>query len=187
MKSFYFFLILTSLVDCNESKRVFDDKTLDFGVFTIQAPANWIPIREKGIDSYIGSIAIGNGDTLEFDYGWYSNTLYEYDPVILDSSFMSSMDTSRVNMSEYIWVANRFAVDPDCYRRNNVSWDTNDGRRAKIVYPREPGIGTTGVYIDSVSVDKWVNRFNLYGIDISPENENQVLAAIRTIKFAKKK
>ena len=78
-------------------------------------------------------------------------------------------------------------VDPDKYRKNNVSWDTIDGRKAKIVYPRQSGIGTTGIYIDSLWVQgSDVDRFNLYGENLKPENEKKVLAALRTLKFRQK-
>ena len=30
-------------------------------------------IKEQGVDSYVGRIAIDSVDTLEFDLGWYSN------------------------------------------------------------------------------------------------------------------
>ena len=78
-------------------------------------------------------------------------------------------------------------VDPDKYRKNNVLWDTIDGRKAKIVYPRKSGIGTTGVYIDSLWVSgSQVDRFNLYGKNLKPGNEKKVLQALRTLKFRKK-
>lgn len=187
MKKFLTAIIVIGLTACNQAKPKVDIKTMDFGSFTIETPKSWTAIKERGVDSYVGSIAIDNKDTLSFDLGWYSNRLNEYDPTILDSSMMAHIDTSMVDTSEVIFVKNRMRVDPDKYRKNNVSWDTIDGRKAKIVYPRQSGIGTTGVYIDSLWVSgSDVDRFNLYGENLKPENEKKVLQVLRTLKFRKK-
>jgi len=51
------------------------NKTLDFEYFSMETPQHWTYIEQRGIDSFVGSIAIGKGDTLHFDYGNYSNSL----------------------------------------------------------------------------------------------------------------
>jgi len=180
-------LFLVGLFACRQSPPKQSTKILDFGAFTINTPASWEQIKERGADSYVGRIALDKKDTLDFDLGWYSDKLEETDPVILDSVMLSDMDTSSANFREIIFVKSRMSVDIDKYRKNNVSWDTIDGRSAKIVYPRKTGIGTTGIYIDTVRVGRiGVDRFNLYGTNLSPDNETKVLAAIRTLKFSKK-
>jgi hypothetical protein len=173
---------------CLDSRHKSDKQTLDFGSFTIETPKGWTRIKAQGIDSYIGEIAIDNTDTLHFDLGWYSNNLNEYEPTILDSSMISSIDTSLVNISEIIFVKNSRRVDPDKYKKNNVSWDTTDGYIAKIVFPRQSGIGTTGIYIDSLwQSGSGIDRFNLYGNNLSSVNEKKLLAALKTLKFHRKK
>ena len=56
------------LISCTGQDR---PKTIDFGSFTIPAPAGWNKIEFQGIDSYVGGLTNGT-DTLTFDYGWYS-------------------------------------------------------------------------------------------------------------------
>lgn len=56
------------LISCTGQDR---PKTIDFGSFTIHAPAGWKKIVFQGIDSYVGGLTNGR-DTLIFDYGWYS-------------------------------------------------------------------------------------------------------------------
>lgn len=143
-------LLFLFLIGCYDSKPKSDKQTLDFGSFTIETPNGWTKIKTQGVDSYVGKIAIDNTDTLHFDLGWYSNKLNEYEPTIFDSSMIASIDTSMVDTSEIIFVKNRALVDPDKYKKNNVSWDTIDRRKAKIVFPRQSGVGTTGIYIDSL-------------------------------------
>lgn len=179
--------IAIGLIACNQSNSKGDTKTIDFGAFTIETPQSWTAMKKNGVDSYVGSIAIDNKDTLSFDLGWYSNRLYEYDPTILDSSMIAKIDTSMIDTSEVIFVKNRMKVDPDIYKKNNVRWDTIDGRKAKIVYPRISGIGTTGIYIDSLWISgSSVDRFNLYGVNLKPDNEKKVLQVLWTLKFQKK-
>ncbi|WP_426791885.1 hypothetical protein [Sphingobacterium sp. WOUb80] len=50
---------------------------MNFGLFTLEAPYKWQQVKQNGIDSYVGAIAVDNIDTLYFDLGMYSNTLTE--------------------------------------------------------------------------------------------------------------
>lgn len=181
-------LLLLLFIGCADNNPKVDKQTLDFSSFSIVTPSSWTIIKAQGVDSYVGRIAIDNTDTLNFDLGWYSNKLYEYEPTILDSSMIGSIDTSMVGTSEIIFVKNRMRVDPDKYKKNNVWWDTIDGRKAKIVFPRKSGIGTTGIYIDSLwQSGSDVDRFNMYGDNLKPANEKIFLEALKTLKFQKKK
>jgi hypothetical protein len=187
MQKFLIVLILiVALTSCNQSRRKDGTKTLDFGAFTIETPPSWTKIEEKGVDSYVGRIAIDEKDTLDFDLGWYSNTLTEDEPQIVERSLLQNR-TQPVDTTELIIVESRKGVDIDKYKKNNVSWDSIDKRRAKIVFPRRTGIGITGVYIDSLWISgAGVDRFNLYGENLSADNERKVLASLRTLKFRKK-
>lgn len=181
-------LLFFFITSCSDTKSKSDKHTLDFGSFTIVTPSSWTKLKEEGVDSYVGRIAIDNTDTLDFDLGWYSNKLSEYEPTILDSSMIGSIDTSMNDTSEVIFVKNRMRVDPDKYKKNNVSWGTIDGRKAKIVFPRQSGIGITGVYIDSLWLSgSGVDRFNLYGVNLKSDNERLLLESIQTLKFLKTK
>lgn len=65
-----------TLLSCSETHKGVT-KTLDFKDFSIQVPATWQQVRAKGIDSFVGQIALDDGDTASFDLGWYSNSLDE--------------------------------------------------------------------------------------------------------------
>ena len=94
----------------------------------------------------------------------------------------------RSDTEKIIFVRNRMKVDPDKYKKNNVSWDTIDGHKAKVVFPRQTGIGTTGIYIDSLwQQGSDVDKFNLYGDNLKPTNENLFIQALKTLKFHKMK
>lgn len=182
-------IIVIGLTACKQPKSKSDTKTMDFGAFTIETPQSWQQIKESGTDSYVGRIAIDEKDTLSFDLGWYSNTLTESDPVIMDRSMLQHFERigQPLDTSEMIIVESRKGIDPDNYKKQKVAWDTIDSRRAKIVYPRKSGSGITGVYIDSLWVSgSDVDHFNLYGDNLKPENEKKVLQALQTLKFKKK-
>ncbi|NNV58034.1 hypothetical protein [Limnovirga soli] len=179
-------LLFLLIIGCADNKPKADNQTLDFGSFSIVTPNGWTKIKAQGADSYIGRIAIDNTDTIDFDLGWYSNTLTESEPQIIERSMLKYMDV--LDTSQFIIIESRKGIDPDKFRKNNISWDTIDGRKAKIVYPIQSGIGTTGIYIDSL----WqggadVERFNLYGVNLKPANEKLFLLALKTIKFHKTK
>jgi hypothetical protein len=65
-----------------------------------------------------------------------------------------------------------------------ISWDSIDGRRAKIVTPITGNIGLTGIYFDSL----WTNgsektKLNLYGTNLTTKNRLIFMDAIKTLKF----
>lgn len=47
---------------------------VDANSFTLSLPPGWKFNKLQGIDSYVGEF-VGDGATLGFDYGWYSNSL----------------------------------------------------------------------------------------------------------------
>ncbi|TCC86450.1 hypothetical protein EZ428_23575 [Pedobacter frigiditerrae] len=151
-------LVLILILSCNKKTQ-----TLDFKTFTIEVPKNWIAIKEKGIDSYIGRIAIDNRDTLSFDLGWYSNDLKEEHPFGEDTVALEKRLKSKRSV------------------------EIVDNKKAVIIKPKKTGIGTTGIYIDSLwTAGSGIDKFQLNGHNLKPENERIFLDAIRTVKFHKK-
>ena len=106
----------------------------------------------------------------------------EYEPQIVERSIL--INNPNNDTTELIIVDSRKGIDSEKYKKNNVSWDTIDGRKSKIVYPRTSGFGTTGIYIDSL----WkrgsdIDRFNLYSKNLKPANKKLFFQALKTIKF----
>src|SRR4249919_1713797 len=77
MNRFFLPIILLLLYSCNSKRDGW--QTLDFSDFKLQTPVGWKIIKQQGIDSYIGGLTNGR-DTLEFDYGWYTQEIGEEDP-----------------------------------------------------------------------------------------------------------
>lgn len=72
--------------------------------------------------------------------------------------------------------------------KNSTTFEIIDSKKAKIVTPKKTGLGTTGVYFDSLwSAGASADRFQLNGKNLKPENEKLLLKALRTIKFFHKK
>lgn len=106
---------------------------MDFGLFTLEAPYRWEEVKQNGIDSYVGAIAVDNADTLYFDLGMYSNTLTEPNIQVITRQMM---EENNLDSADFIVVKDIMSmnIDADLYRKQNVSWDTIDNRRAKIVF-----------------------------------------------------
>ncbi|CAM3430418.1 hypothetical protein [Sphingobacterium prati] len=172
------------IVGCKDPSRT---KTMDFGLFTLEVPYKWQQVKQNGIDSYVGAIAVDKTDTLYFDLGMYSNTLTEPNIEVITRQMM---EESATDSSDYIIVKDMpildLDLDADLYRKQNVSWDTIDNKRAKIVFPRISGKGMTGVYIGSLWGDSSKVRFNLCGADLKTQTEEDLLKAIKTLRFHKR-
>lgn len=176
-----YLLILLFLLSCRD-----ESKTLDAGSFTIEVPNNWEILKEKGIDSFVGKISIDETDTVSFDLGWYSNSLDEEKPYYLENDrvFLLNDRKSKPNSLLYEYYGRTDTTDLEKFLKNKVSFETIDNKKAKIISPKKAGYGTTGIFIDSLWVKgSGVDRFQLNGKDLKPENEKKLLNAIRTIKF----
>src|SRR4051812_44268713 len=92
MKKLLTAIIVIGLTTCNQGKPKSDTETMDFGAFSIETPQSWQQIKARGADSYVGRIDIDEKDTLDFDLGWYSNTLSESDPAIMERSMLQHFD-----------------------------------------------------------------------------------------------
>jgi hypothetical protein len=158
---------------------------MDFGLFTLEVPYKWQQVKQNGIDSYVGAIAVDNKDTLYFDLGMYSNTLTEPNIQVITRQMV---EENNLDSSDFIVVKDIMSmnIDADLYRKQNVSWDTIDNRRAKIVFPRISGKGITGVYIGSLWGDSSKVRFNLHGSNLKAQTEQDLLKAIKTLRFHKR-
>jgi hypothetical protein len=186
MKKLLTVITLYGLTACNQAKLKSETKTMDFGAFTIQTPQSWQQIKAKGADSFVGRIAIDEKDTLNFDLGWYSNSLSESAPPIITRSMLKHFEQigQPLDTSEVIIVESLKGIDPYIYKKQNISWEKIDSLNAKIVYPRNSGDGITGVYFDSLWVHgSNVDRFNLYGKNLKPSNEKIVLHIIKSLNF----
>jgi len=184
IKLFHISTLTILVVGCKDPSRT---KTMDFGLFTLEVPYKWQQVKQNGIDSYVGAIAVDNTDTLYFDLGMYSNTLTEPNIQVITRQMM---EESATDSSDYIIVKDMpildLDLDADLYRIQNVSWDTINNRRAKIVFPRISGKGMTGVYIGSLWGNASKVRFNLHGSNLKAQTEQDLLKAIETLRFHKR-
>ncbi|WP_312789544.1 hypothetical protein [Sphingobacterium sp.] len=182
IKLFHISALTILVVGCKDPSRT---KTMDFGLFTIDVPYKWQQIKQNGIDSYVGAVAVDNTDTLYFDLGMYSNTLTEPNIEVITRQMIEEND---LDSAGFVVVKDLMSmnIDADLYRKQNVSWDTIDNRRAKIVFPRISGKGSTGVYIGSLWGDSSKVRFNLYGSNLKTQTEQDLLKAIKTLRFHKR-
>lgn len=179
-------LFSITILSCQNNKKIDNMNELNFESFTLFAPQNWEIINVNSIDSNIGKISMGEGDTLFFDKSPYSNSLTEEcDLRILPKSIRSQLppdvDTSKIIFSD------QPNIDIDNYRKQNIFFDTISDFLAKIIIPRKKGIGFTGIYFDSIGYYKTIGRmkFNLYGKDLKPKNQELLLKVLKTIKFKK--
>jgi hypothetical protein len=117
---------------------------VDAGPFSILAPSRWEFHQFLGIDSFVGEF-VGDGITLRFDFGRYSNSLKEE------------------KKPAYV-----------------VVHKSIDGFRAKVVSPRTPGHGITGVYFRHVG---HATALCLWGNDLTSTQQGLALKIFETIRF----
>jgi hypothetical protein len=76
------------------------------------------------------------------------------------------------------WYASNLNVDN---LTHDILTKTIDNKDAKIVKPKNFQIGTTGVYFDSLDIQK--TKLQMSGVDLSTSNQRLFLTAIETLKF----
>jgi hypothetical protein len=168
MRKLSFLLLCIFINSCSTPKATTSKQTLTFnshlGSFQIDTPTGWTKIKVQGVDSYVGRIAINANDTLMFDLGYYSNDLTEREPDDFDGD-----DYSK-------------------YSKTKISFGTINGHFTKFVIPKKHGIGMSGIYVDSLWMDKEDKvKFNLYGNNLSKESQKHFFEVVKTLKFTKPK
>jgi len=98
IKIFHISALIIFAIGCKDPSRT---KTMDFGLFTLEVPYKWQQVKQSGIDSYVGAIAVDNTDTVYFDLGMYSNTLTEPNIEVITRQMM---EESATDSSDYIIV-----------------------------------------------------------------------------------
>jgi hypothetical protein len=168
------------------------EKEMDLGVFSMKTPKNWTYIKQRGIDSFVGKIAIDKNDTLYFDYGLYSNNLEEsfnngyYYIINNDSIFTPDWELSKldtINEPVYKFFARGGKNKLLDFKENTSYYDTINGLKAKIVIPKNSKTGTTGVYFENTHISGKGMSFQISGYNLKKKNRKAFLKAIKTLKF----
>ena len=173
---------IISLLSCKNQPQK-ETQRLNLGLFSLEAPNTWKQVKEKIVyDSYVGCIAVDNTDTLYFDLGWYSNDLAEYVKMNLGDSNLFYLKENPGNK-----VIRGDSAIIDSLIKSRFIWEIVDNRKAKIVFPKKSGTGTTGLYIDSLwNAGDENDKFNFYGINLKPTTEKAFLKSLKTLRFTKK-
>lgn len=165
IETFFITLLTVPLNSCSSQL-----KTYDFATFEIIGPASWKVVKVEGIDSYVRMLRTESGDTLHFDYGYYSNSLNEDIPMVQSRKYITSFIENGID------TLGMFFFDADTLRqedysqflKQNTEFITIDGFKAKIVTPKIIGTGITGVYFDSLGTGGAGNiRLNFLGNDLN--------------------
>jgi hypothetical protein len=156
----------------------------DFGKFTIELPSSWKTIDIQGIDSYVKQIVTDTGDTLQFDLGYYSNTLEESVPILIPKSDKELLLKEGIDTTGIIFLD---SVEQESYKEFLIQQRQEiviDGFNAHLVSPKQPESGITGVYFDSIGNGTMGNiRLNFYGVNLKGKEQNRLLNALQTIKI----
>jgi hypothetical protein len=158
---------------------------LNCGRFEIEVPKTWDTVKQKNIGRYLGQIAIDNTDTLNFELGWYSDDLTERPDYRIEEEGIYLLNEKKSNDTLiYEFVGTKDSIDVKDFYKDSVSWTTIDRRKAILVLPKKSGLGTTGVYIDSLwTVGSEKYQFQINGKNLKMDNQRLFLEAIRTLRF----
>ena len=112
--------------------------------------------------------------TIELPSNWTFNEVQGYDSYV---SQIKTSDNQIINMDLGLYSSD-LSVDN---KAHNVIYQMIDNKEAKIVIPKNPQNGTTGVYFENL--DEQGTKLQLSGTDLLESNQRQFLTAIETIKF----
>ena len=164
-------------------------KTIDFGSFKITVPDDWNKYERSGIDSYIGGIVTDKLDTLNFDFGWYSGDISNSFPLVFDKETLKELSSKKLallsdtkHLIMETWSDSNIEIDLNDYRKYDVHFDSIDCFNAKIILPRNKGFGSSGIFIDRMTVDGKL-KFNFYGNFLDNSTQQKFLKALKTLKF----
>lgn len=148
-----------------------------FGLFRVinQTPKTISSELRHSIPNNWQSVDAGSF-TLSLPPGWEFNVQQGIDSYVAE--FIG--DGVRLGF-DYGWYSNPLADESD--PSYVVTYDAIDGKKAKIVVPKEIGNGTTGVYFEDVG--DGMNRLEISGENLTSSQQDVVLTIFRSIQFTK--
>ncbi len=198
-KGFLLWMILPLLFGCSSNTH-----ELDLKAFKITIPNDWKYIKLQGEDSFVGDIKTPKGK-LSFDVSkmGYANHL-----VASESEFLASGDwvpvtalqrgerkvrvltgAEKQKYPDADYIGELYYKDsigivpiviPQAIRGYYFKVDTTDKYIIKTLWPKVPGSGITGIYFKA---RKGSFNFNLMGDGLPEAEQQQALAAFKTIKI----
>lgn len=153
-----------------------DEKVIENDKYSITIPADWQELNLRGIDSYVFGIKTKSNDTIFFDYG---NNTYKMNEAVnvtniekRDTLINLGFDVNEMAFSETPELDKNQGV----FHKEYYSYDTINGRVAKIRLPKKAAIGTTGIYFNLGKQGLYVYTKN---VDI--RTQEKVLESFKTI------
>jgi len=180
--------LLQGCIMHNDKKTAYKTKLVDYGTFTMQVPLTWKPLTVEYEDSAVGNIQIDEHTFIIFDCGRYSNPLNEDDfddyYTISDKKVYLVDKSSTPNNRKYNYFGKADSTTLEKVRRSKIEWISLDNYNAKLLVPKKPGAGITGVYIDSLWDDNGGKiKFVMSSSTLTTTQQNQLLTAFKTLKF----
>lgn len=184
MKLIFKIFIFLIIFSCKNSET----KKVNFEGFSIEIPVKWKQIKLKGVDSYVGGFITQQKDSIIFDFGFYLNSLDTHQK-IRDSLFTELIEKGNEYEHSLEMLDSIIStINIDSLSNYEIEYYVIDNKPAKIIFPKyNKTHGSTGVYFDSIwdkDIEQKV-RFNLYGNNLNKHNKEQLIKAIKTLKFEK--
>jgi hypothetical protein len=100
-----------------------------------------------------------------------------------EDSFAGNIQIDSVNSLSFD--LGRYCNDLEDYENDNLYRPIIvDKRKAKLVFPKKTGYGTTGVYVGMVwKTECCTIGFQIHGNNLPKRNQEQLINAIKTLKF----
>jgi hypothetical protein len=132
-----------------------DTARLDASIFTMKLPSGWSIAEKRGLDSLVGEFS-GDGMTLFYDFGFLMGT--------------PSGDESDPNSDNYV---------------PHRIWEEQVGELGyELTRPSAPeSNGITGAFIQYAPPEGEPKGVSIYGLGLTPEQQEIALAIFRTIEF----
>jgi hypothetical protein len=153
---------------------------MDFGGFTIQAPRSWKKMDGAPGDENKATIVLDQSDTVQFNSGPNVRDVSFYQELVVTHGTIISIVKENDDNGEMTEISTEDSRTSETIR-SDVHLQKMDGIEAEILIPKKPGNGAVGIFLNTLAEPE--NRFNLFGVNLKPENEKAFLAALKTLKF----
>ncbi|MPT36864.1 MAG: hypothetical protein E2604_17700 [Flavobacterium sp.] len=184
MKSIFNILIgivILTFLSCEKKEMKFTE--VDFNSYKMKVPSNWKIADAKGVDSDVIYIITGKGDTINSDFGTYSEKFNETVKVF---SIEQKLKYSKMNLdTSSIVASNAPEIDESqgTFLNEYYFYKTIDSQLAKIKVPKINHNGNIGISFEQI--DKSDNGLTIQGKVVDDEEQKLLLKSFETIIFTK--
>lgn len=167
-------ILIIVFVSCNQSNL----KMIEIaGKVAFSIPADYNFEKGRSIDTYVGKIKLPSGKIVTVEYGEFSYKPVEMPAVVLHDSLKNVQRKKSPNL--FYSQNPHFDEQYGVFFTNFYYYDTINGVKSLIVFPKRMGTGESAAYFEMPGLPP----FSIHADSLNEEEQKSLVKIINSVRF----